>query len=465
LHGGPISAKFTREIIMTLKHSHLILLASGIAVAGALADPVRLITLDPGHFHAALVQKTMVDGVAPEVHVYAPPGPELDRHLAMIEGFNTRADDPTRWQTKVHAGPDYLEKMLAERPGNVVIISGNNAKKSRYILECVKAGLNVLADKPMAVNPEGLALLEEAYKVAGEKNLLLLDIMTERHEITTMLQKELSRFPKVFGELDKGSPDSPSVTKESVHHFSKIVNNAPLQRPPWFYDPAQQGEAIVDVTTHLVDLVQLGCFPGEIIAPGDVKVLSARSWPTEITLEQFAKTTKLDAWPDYLKPMVGADNVLRTPANGEFIYTLRGVHCKVSVKWDFEAPAGAGDTHDSLLRGTLSSLHIRQGAEQGYKPVLYIEPAGEVTTAWRAALDEAMAKIAARWPGVELKDLDGRWEVVIPDRYKAGHEAHFGKVTAGFLEYLRGNKPLPDWEVPNTLAKYRTLMEAWKLSR
>jgi hypothetical protein len=76
-----------------------------------------------------------------------------------------------------------------------------------------------------------------------------------------------------------------------------------------------------------------------------------------------------------------------------------------------------------------------------------------------------MAKITARWPGVELKDLDGRWEVVIPERYKAGHEAHFGKVTAGFLEYLRGDKPLPEWEVPNTLAKYRTLMEAWKLSR
>jgi hypothetical protein len=34
--------------------------------------PFRLITLDPGHFHAALVQKFMYADVDPLVHVYAP---------------------------------------------------------------------------------------------------------------------------------------------------------------------------------------------------------------------------------------------------------------------------------------------------------------------------------------------------------------------------------------------------------
>lgn len=447
-----------------IKTQILSLVMSGLAAAAALAAPVRLITLDPGHFHAALVQKTMVAGVDPVVHVYAPPGPELDRHLAMIEGFNTRAENPTKWETQVRSGPDYLEEMLRERPGNVVVISGNNAKKSRYILECVKAGLHVMADKPMAINPEGFALIEEAYRIAAEKKLVLLDIMTERHEITTMLQKEFSRFPEVFGEQDKGTPEQPAVTKESVHHFSKLVNGVPLQRPPWFFDPKQQGEAIVDVTTHLADLVQWECFPDQVIAPSEVKVLSARSWNTPIRLEEFKKTTKLDAWPEYLKPLVDADGVLQTPGNGEFIYTLRGVHAKVSVLWKFEAPAGAGDTHDSLLRGTKASLHIRQGAEQGYKPVLQIVPAAKPDDAWRAALNAAVAKIAETYPGIAVKEIDGRWEVVVPDSYKVGHEAHFGQVTEHFLGYLQG-EPVPAWEVPNTLTKYRTLMEAWRISR
>jgi predicted dehydrogenase len=447
-----------------MKIKNLGLICAGLAAAVANAAPIKLITLDPGHFHAALVQKTMVAGIDPEVHVYAPSGPDLDRHLALITGFNTRPEKPTQWQEKVHASPDFLAEMLRDRPGNVVLISGNNAKKSRYILECVKAGLNVLSDKPMAISPDDFKLLEEAYQIAGEKKLVLLDIMTERHEITTLLQKELSRFPEVFGELEKGTPENPAVTKESVHHFSKLVNGAPLQRPPWFFDPKQQGEAIVDVNTHLVDLVQWECFPDQVIAPSDVKVLSARSWKTPITLEQFKKTTKLDAWPEYLKPLVDGSNVLQTPANGEFTYTLRGVHAKVSVKWAFEAPAGAGDTHDSLLRGSKASLHIRQGAEQGYKPVLYIEPAGEPSDAWRAALTAAIGKLAAQWPGLAVKELDGRFELVIPAEFKTGHEAHFGQVTELFLGYLQG-KQVPAWEAPNTLAKYRTLMEAWRLSR
>lgn len=446
-----------------MKINAIRLVAAGLAAITAHAAPINIITLDPGHFHAALVQKSMIAGVDPVVHVYAPAGPELDRHLALIEGFNTRTDKPTQWQTKVHAGPDFLADMLRDHPGNVVVISGNNARKAKYILTCVEAGLNVLADKPMAITPADFAMIEEAYRIAGDKKLVLLDIMTERHEITTMLQKEFSRFPEVFGQLDPGTPENPAVTKESVHHFSKLVNGAPLQRPPWFFDPAQQGEAIVDVTTHLTDLVQWECFPGQVIAPSDVKVLGARKWNTSITAEQFSKATKLDNWPDYLKPLV-KDGVLQTPANGEFTYTLRGVHAKVSVKWNFEAPAGAGDTHDSLMRGSKCSLHIRQGAEQAYKPILYIEPAGTPDKAWRDALDAAIAKLAERWPGIAIKDSAGRCELVIPDKYKTGHEAHFGQVTELFLGYLQG-QPVPAWEVPNTLAKYRTLMEAWRLSR
>jgi predicted dehydrogenase len=449
---------------MHLKTKALTLAIAGISAAGAFADPVKIITLDPGHFHAGLVQKSMLEGVDPVVHVYAPAGPDLDRHLRMIEGFNTRPAQPTRWQTQVHAGPDYLAEMLRERPGNVVVISGNNGKKSRYILECVKAGLNVLADKPMAINPEGFALIEEAYRVAAEKKLVLLDIMTERHEITTILQKELAGFPEVFGELDKGAPDNPSVTKDSVHHFSKLVNGVPLQRPPWFFDPAQQGEAIADVTTHLVDLAQWECFPGQVIAPSDVRLLSARSWDTAMTPAEFKKVTGLETWPDYLKPLVDADGTLRTRANGVLTYTLRGVHAKISVLWKFEAPAGAADTHDSLLRGSKASLHIRQGAAQGYKPVLYIEPSGDKNDAWESALSGAIAKLAQRWPGLAVKKADGKWEVVVPEPFKVGHEAHFAQVTADFLGYLQG-KPVPAWEVPNTLVKYRTLMDAWRLSR
>jgi hypothetical protein len=46
---------------------------------------VRLINLAPGHFHAALVQKSMFDNVDSVVRVYAEEGPELQDYLQKID--------------------------------------------------------------------------------------------------------------------------------------------------------------------------------------------------------------------------------------------------------------------------------------------------------------------------------------------------------------------------------------------
>jgi predicted dehydrogenase len=427
---------------------------------------VRLITLDPGHFHASLCQKFMYPGVNPVVHVYSPGGPELEQHLKRIEAFNTRADNPTRWQEKVYTGPDFLEKMIADNAGNVVVISGNNAKKAKYILACVNAGLNVLADKPMAITPADFNLIQQAIVVAREKHVLLDDIMTERNEITTILQRELSMQHAVFGQLEEGTPDDPSVTKISVHHFFKEVAGKPLIRPPWFFDVKQQGEAIVDVTTHLVDLVQWECYPGQSLHAREAKVLDARHWTTTITPDQFKKATGLAAFPDYLKPSIGPDGAIHIYSNGAFTWNLRGVHAKVSVEWNFQAPPGTGDTHFSMMRGTKAELVIRQGKEQNYKPTLYIE-SRETDTAieFERNLDTAINAIAKEWPGIAAKKIhDASWEILIPDKYKVGHEAHFAQVTERYLKFLAASK-MTDWETPNLITKYSTIMQAYRLSR
>jgi hypothetical protein len=254
---------------------------------------VRIMNLDPGHFHAALVQKRMYADVDPVVYVYAPEGPEVESYLSSIRDYNSREADPTSWEEKVYTGSDFLEKMLEEKSGNVMVVSGNNAKKTEYILKAVQAGIHVLADKPMVITPEAFPVLEEAFEAARENGVLLYDIMTERYEVTTILQKELSRIPEVFGEVVPGTPDNPAITKESVHHFFKYVSGKPLVRPPWFFDVRQQGEGIVDVTTHLVDLVQWEAFPGVVLDKGDVEILSARRWTTDLTPDMFEKVTGL----------------------------------------------------------------------------------------------------------------------------------------------------------------------------
>ena len=171
------------------------------------------------------------------------------------------------------------------------MLSGNNKKKAEYITRSISAGLNVLADKPMIISAGDFKELEDAFSLAREKGVLLFDIMTERFEVTTILQKLLSMNSEVFGTLLKGTKDDPAVTKVSVHHFAKVVSGSPLIRPAWFFDVEQQGEGLVDITTHLVDMVQWECFPEQILSPSDVVISSAKRWPTLISLEEFKGVT------------------------------------------------------------------------------------------------------------------------------------------------------------------------------
>src|SRR5262245_11308545 len=216
---------------------------------------IRFITLNPGHFHAALVQKEMYADVAAQAHVYAPLGPDLIAHLNRIGGFNARAAEPTNWQLEVHAGPDYLERFAREKPGNVAVVAGNNARKIDAIRAALDAGMNVLADKPWILVPDDLSKLQQALDLAESRKLVALDIMTERHEITSILQRAFVRDEPSFGTIIAGSPEEPGVFMESVHYLKKLVAGVPLRRPAWFFDVRQQGEALSDVGTHLVDLV------------------------------------------------------------------------------------------------------------------------------------------------------------------------------------------------------------------
>jgi predicted dehydrogenase len=426
---------------------------------------VRIITLDPGHFHAALVQKTMYQQVDSTVYVFAPEGQDVQDHLKRIEGYNTRKENPTGWKEEVYTGADYLEKMIARKPGNVVVISGNNLKKAEYIKKSVDAGLNVLADKPMCIDSAGFETLKQSFESAKQNKVLLYDIMTERSEITNTLQKELSQIPDIFGELQKGTPQDPAVTKESVHHFFKYVSGNPLKRPAWFMDVAQQGEGLVDVTTHLVDLVQWECFPEQVIDTKDIELLQARRWTTPMTRSQFTLITQQPDFPEYLRKDV-SDTILNVYSNGEINYTIKGVHAKVSVIWNYKAPEGGGDTHFSIMKGSKANLVIRQGAEEKYVPELYIELVkGTNARDYETAASQAFSAIQTKYSGVELKKLaDNKWQVIIPEKYRVGHEAHFGEVTERYLQYLEAGK-LPDWEVPNMIAKYYTTIQALRLAK
>ncbi|HSF54838.1 MAG TPA: putative oxidoreductase C-terminal domain-containing protein [Algoriphagus sp.] len=417
---------------------------------------VRIMTLDPGHFHAGLIHKSMYPNVDSTVYIFAPEGAELKDHLNRVAGYNNRPENPTSWNLEVYTGADYLQKMISQKPGNVMMVAGKNDQKIDYILSAIENGIHVYADKPLVINPEGFRKLLKASQLAEEKNLLLFDIMTERFEITTLLQRELSMIPDVFGELENGTPENPAITKESVHHFFKYVSGAPLIRPDWFFDVTKEGDGIVDVTTHLVDLIQWEAFPEVILDTTDVQMLSAKRWATSLTLEEFQKVTGKTEFSDFLQKDV-KNGKLEVFSNGEMNYTLKGKHAKASVIWNFQAPEGSADTHYSMMRGTKANLIIRQGKEENYRPALYVELIGSELAQLEKAVKETLQ---AKYPGIDLQKMpSGEYQVIVPDSYHNGHEAHFAQVTEKFLEYYKAGK-MAAWEAPNMITKYYTNIKA-----
>lgn len=426
--------------------------------------PVRFMTLDPGHFHAALIHKEMYPQVSPIIDIYAPLGFDLIEHLNRISAFNTRAERPTDWRAEVHTGPDFLDRMLQERPGNVVVLAGRSSRKIDYIQRSVAAGLHVLVDKPWIIRSEDLGRLEEALDTAAARGRVAYDIMTERYEVTNALQRELVNDPAVFGRPLRGSPEEPAVYMRSVHYILKTVAGTPLRRPTWFFDPTQLGEALSDVGTHLVDLSMWTLFPDQPLDHlRDVELISARAWPTRLSREQFTRVTGERDFPAALSGRV-EDDSLSCACNTGVVYTLRGVHVKLDVLWDTEAEHG--DTHHAVYRGERARVEVRQGEEERWRPELYVVPGSPSTRAKvLAAVRRRVAALQGRWPGVGVEERGESILVTVPDVHRLGHERHFAEVASRFLEYLEAPASVPAWERPNMLTKYFITTRGTELSQ
>jgi predicted dehydrogenase len=405
---------------------------------------MRLIVADPGHFHAALLQKDMYPSLDSRVAVYAPLGRDVLDYLARIALFNSRPENPTRWDLDVHLSAHPMVELLRDHPGEIVVFTGKNRGKIDRILSAIEAGLHVLADKPWIIASSDLPKLERALTLAEEKGVAAYDIMTERYEITSELQREFVNDPAVFGALERGSASEPAVQARSVHNLMKVVAGVPLRRPPWFFDIAAYGEGLADVGTHVVDLVQWTAFPDQAIDyRTDLDVIEGRRWPLTLSPEQFEQVTgeKRDAPLDYY-------------CNNSVSYTLRGVHVKLEIVWQWQAAPGAGDVYEAAFRGSLARAEIRQGEAERHTPELYIVPRSGMGAEVFAATHRRIAALQARWPGLAALEAGGALRIAIPEKFRVGHEAHFGQVATRFFDYVKSPQSMPAWERPNMLAKY-----------
>ena len=419
----------------------------------------HLVLIDPGHFHAALVQKEMYPGLSPEAYVYAPLGPELIDYLGRIARFNAQSEAPTRWQLQVQAAPDFLARLAQEPPGGIAVIAGRNGVKIERIEAAVAAGLHVLADKPAIIRREDLPRLEAVLTLAEERGLVMHDLMTGRMSEISRAIQALRNDPEIFGEPVPGNAAEPGVSLSNAHQLLKTVAGVPNRRPPWYFDISEQGEALADTGTHLVDRVHETLFPGEALDyRHDIRLHSASRWPTRLSLAQFREVTGEPAWPDFLGPWLKGD-ALEYFCNGRLHYEIRGIHVALECRWDWQTEAG-DDTHNASYRGTRARLELRQGKVEGYRAQLYVVPQADIA----GALERRVAALQAELPGIGIDRRGGEWQVTVPDALRRGHEAHFAAFTRRFLAYVENPQSVPKRFRPNLLAKYFVTTEGVALS-
>ena len=410
------------------------------------AGEVKIIQLNPTHSHAAVVQNQQLSQVDTTVYVYSPDGSELQEYFQQIKSYKSRKDNPTRWNEVNYVGSDYLEKMIQEKKGNVVVLSGNNKIKIEYIEKSINAGFNIFSDKPMVINKDGFNRLKEIYAIAHQKGILMFDMMTERYTLINKIQKSLMQDTLFFGRMQKGTLNHPSIMESSVHHFYRGGKG---NRPSWFFDVTEQGEGIVDVTTHLIDLTMWKSLPGEIIDyTKDVKVISAEHWPVSLTQKEFSAATSKSEIPESLRTVM-KDSVLEVYSNGVINYQIKGINAGVKVEWRAATPKDGNDLRSAYAEGTKATLSITQ--EYGQKqPKFYAQKNENVSEEdFQSNLKKAIDNLTLTYPGITLSEESGKIEIVLP----SGLETKFDPTFKVFLDYLV-KRDMPDWEVPNTLAKY-----------
>lgn len=428
---------------------------------------IRLMTLAPGHFHAALVQQRMLPAVHPRAYVYAPLDADLLHHLARVAGYNNRPADPTGWELDVRAGNNYFERFLREQPGNVVVLAGRNRPKVDRILTCVANNLSVVADKPWVIDPDDFPKLEEVFREADLREAVAWDVMTERFEVTNVVQRELMRDPEVFGEVYLGTADHPGLLLESTHCLKKVVGGTPVHRPAWWFDPAEAGDGLADIGTHLADLAFWLLFPDKAVDyRQDVVVLDADRWPTPVDRATFMNLTGLPDFPPALRDGWVSGDLLRYFGNGTVSFTARGVHVRLTVLWDAEATHPGGDTHEAVARGTRATVAVKSDPADGHRPgvtVTAAQPADHL--GMLAAIRRRCEEVQPDLPGLVAEDCGDRVRVVIPDRLRTGHESHFVSVMREFARYFQFPRSIPEWERPNLLARYYVTTRAAAIAR
>lgn len=235
-------------------------------------------------------------------------------------------------------------EFLKNTDAEVVAVGSHYAARGKIIIEALKAGKHIIADKPLCTEIEEL---EEIRKIADEKNLAVCILLS------------LRKNKNLLGALN-------AIENGMLGEINNIIfeGEHPLnygKRAGWYFEKGKHGGTTNDLAVHGIDLVR-------IFTHSDVeKVIGAREW------NFFAKEK-----PDFLD-------------SAQFILKMKsgaGVMADVS----YSAPDEYGYSHPSYwhfrIFGEKGMIDVREGSDEitfypasgEAKKLLPVEPEKDLIT-------------------------------------------------------------------------------------
>ncbi|HLC96406.1 MAG TPA: putative oxidoreductase C-terminal domain-containing protein [Candidatus Nanoarchaeia archaeon] len=422
---------------------------------------LKIDVFDPVHQHAAFLFGKRFDDIPgltidPTVHVYHSESNPLTAFDTKVANSGAEA---LGYKFQRHPSSFPLEDMLKSR-GDILVLASPNHSKLDVLAHTAGTGYRlILADKPWVIEPERTDEVQELLDRATHRGTILQDIMTERHELGTIVQMCLMQNAELFGELTTGNPEHPALTKKSIHILDK--SHQGIVRPLEYFDVGWQGEGIVDVTAHLVDMANMMVRPNSAIAPEDIALVEqyARRWATEVPASNLMAMTKGRSY--------GLRGSLPVMTNGSFVYKLDGHWVGIEVVWNLQ---GEDDEHYSTTLESKATIIVEKGPQDKHQRI-YVKPTnGESSTDFMKALSTQVGTLTRRGItgasiGAYVTNRNG-YEVIIPELHFTNHFAHFTEVAEQAFRYVAGTEPFPrEVEYSRLLTKYHLTTQALKAAR
>ncbi|MFD9701105.1 Gfo/Idh/MocA family protein [Lentzea sp. NPDC059081] len=189
---------------------------------------------------------------------------------------------------------DHVSLFREQRP-DVVAVAGVYSERGAVVVDALRAGAHVLADKPLCTSLSELDAIEAAARESGRTVSLMLE---KRGYPETLAAREL---------LDSGVLGPLALVASSGPHKLRRPT-----RPAWFLDRSTCGGVIGDLAVHDIDLVLSfsGATEGTVSAVGGPLhgAVLLRAGDVAATIEVSWLTPEAAPWHgDYRMRLTGRD--------------------------------------------------------------------------------------------------------------------------------------------------------------